>query len=246
MSDYSKALDNIGWAEHYNINSLNSVVDSIMSGNVSIWSEELIKISSENEKILEIGCGSGTSSLWLAKHKRIVTALDYTESSISLMQAAGKKLNLEKNCNVVLADATKELPFEEKEFDMAFQSGLLEHFSTDMQIELLRNWKRNCKKMVSMIPNAASIPYRVGKQISENNNTWTYGLEIPKHSLIKEFMSAGIKVEKEYTIGTEWALKFLPSNHYIRKIFIKLKKQGFDLDDMMQGYLLVTIGDCED
>lgn len=129
---------------------------------------------------------------------------------------------------------------------MAFQSGLLEHFSTDEQIRLLKNWKRNCRQMVSMIPNAASIPYRVGKQISENNGTWQYGLEIPRHSMIHEFMAAGIRVEKEYTIGTEWALKFLPPRHFIRKMFKKLQKQGFSLNGMMQGYLLVTIGRCED
>ena len=246
MNDYSKPLDNAGWTEHYNLDNLNMVVKEVTTGNVSIWSDELVKLTTEGQKVLEIGCGSGASSLWLAKHNRKVTALDYTESSVALVRRAIDIVGGGIECSVILADATQRLPFGEKEFDMAFQSGLLEHFKTDEQIELLKNWKRNCRRMVSMIPNASSIPYRVGKQISEKKGTWGYGLEVPKHSLIKEFVAAGIQVEKEYTIGTEWALKFLPPRHYIRRTFRKMKNQGFDLDAMMQGYLLVTVGNCED
>ncbi len=244
MNDYSKPLDNAGWSAHYNFDNLNSVVDSITTANISIWSEELIKLTNESEKVLEIGCGSGVSSLWLAKHNRNVTALDYTESSVALVREAARKIGL-SSLRVILADATKTLPFTDNEFDLAFQSGLLEHFSTEEQISLLKNWKHNCRRMVSMVPNASSIPYRLGKQLLEENGTWEYGLEIPKHSLAKEFTAAGITVEKEYTIGTEWALKFLPPKHYIRKIFVKMKKQGYDLDGFMQGYLLVTVGNCE-
>lgn len=244
MNDYSKPLDNEKWSNHYNMNILNEVINSINTGNVQIWAEELCNIISENENCLEIGCGTGISSLWLAKHNRKASALDYTESSVALVNAAAKELGLA--LNTVLADATIKLPFEDNEFDVIFQCGLLEHFPAEQQIELLQIWKRCCRRMVSMIPNAASIPYRIGKQIMEENGTWEYGLEIPKHSMAKEFTLAGIEVEKEYTIGTEWALKFLTPKHYLRKTFAKLQKQGIELDDLMQGYLLVTIGRCVD
>ena len=247
MSDYSKALDNEEWSEHYNINNLNQVVNAISTGDVQIWAQELCNIISENESCLEIGCGTGISSLWLAKHNRKVTALDYTKSSVALVKAAANKLGLA--LDIVLADATQKLPFTNNEFDVIFQSGLLEHFPTEQQITLLRNWKRCCKRMISMIPNASSLPYRIGKQIMENNGTWEYGLEIPKHSMAKEFVLAGIEVEREYTIGTEWAMRFLPPKHFLRKAFDKLQKQcggGWNLDDLMQGYLLVTIGKVQD
>lgn len=242
MGEYKQALNQEGWSEHYNMDLLNSVVNSVESNSVSVWSEELAKICSRGTT-LEIGCGTGISSLWLAKNGRKVTALDYTESSVQLVKAAAEKLSL-KNVDVILCDATKELPFEEKKFDYIFQAGLLEHFETDEQIRLLRNWARYGKYMISMIPNASSIPYRIGKQLMENEGTWEYGLEIPKHSFKEEFSRAGITVEKEYTIGSEWAQRFLPKRHYIRKFFAKLEKDGYNLDDLMQGYLLVTIGKC--
>ena len=243
MGEYKQALNQEGWSEHYNMDSLNSVVNSVESNSVSVWSEELTKICSGGAT-LEIGCGTGISSLWLAKNGRKVTALDYTESSVQLVKAAAEKLSL-NNVDVILCDATKELPFKEKEFDYIFQAGLLEHFETDEQIRLLRNWARYGKYMISMIPNASSIPYRVGKQLMENEGTWEYGLEIPKHSFKEEFSRAGITVEKEYTIGSEWAQRFLPKRHYIRRFFAKLEKDGYNLDDLMQGYLLVTIGKCD-
>lgn len=244
MSEYTKPLDNEGWSEHYNLDILNSLVSDIQSENVSVWTKELLKICSDNASCLEIGCGTGVSSLWLAKHGRNVTALDYTTSSVELVKAAAEKLKI-SGINVVLCDATKELPFHEKQFDFVFQAGLLEHFDTLEQIRLLKNWKKYGKYMISMIPNASSIPYRVGKNILENTGKWEYGLETPKHSIAEEFALSGIRVEKEYTIGTEWALKFLPPKHYVRKMFDKLKRDGFDLDQFMQGYLLVTIGVAE-
>ena len=242
MCNYSEPLDKDGWSEHYNISSLHQVIDSIKDGTVQIWAKELCHIISENESCLEIGCGTGISSLWLAKHNRKACALDYTESSIELVNTAAKELGL--TINTVVADATKELPFPDNAFDVIFQSGLLEHFSTERQIQLLRGWKRYCRRMVSIIPNAASLPYRVGKQIMEDNKTWEYGLEIPKHSMAKEFLLAGIEVEEEYSIGSEWALRFLPPRHSLRKMFAKLQRQGIDLDCIMQGYLMVTIGRC--
>lgn len=244
MNDYSKALDNEEWSAHYNMAILNNVVNSIENSSVSVWSEELTKICPRGGTVLEIGCGTGISSLWLAKNGRNVTALDYTESSVDLVKTAAQILNLDK-MEVVRCDATKDLPFEEKQFDYIFQAGLLEHFKTEEQIRLLKKWSRYGKYMISMIPNAASIPYRVGKTILEKNNQWEYGLEIPKHTFQYEFACAGIIVEKEYTIGAKWAQSFLPKHHYIKRFFARLEKEGYNLEDYMQGYLLVTIGRCE-
>ena len=243
MIIYDKPLNNDEWSKHYNIELLNYVINCVKEGNVSIWSKELLGII-KGGSCLEIGCGSGMSSLFLAKNGANVTALDYTESSCELVKAAASKLEI-NSINIVNADATKDLPFNEKQFDYIFQAGLLEHFDIDKQIELLKNWSRYCKYMISMIPNKSSIAYRVGKKIMEDKGAWEYGLEVPKHSFIGEFEKANIDIIREYTIGDEWAELFLPKRHYVRKFYNKLRKDGFDLNDFMQGYLLVTIGKCK-
>ena len=243
MSEYTKALDQDGWSKHADLHLLKKVVSAVETDHVSIWTEKLAQISPKGSSLLEVGCGTGQTSLWLAKQGRRVTALDYTKSSVELVKEASHLLGLDQ-LRVVCCDAKKELPFKEKEFDFVFQAGLLEHFDSDEQVSLLRNWSRYGKYMISMIPNASSVAYRVGKEIMERNHTWEYGLEIPKHSLQQEFSLAGIKVKEEYSIGSSFALNFLPSNHDLRKMVTQLEQEGYDLDQMMQGYLLVTIGEC--
>lgn len=90
-----------------------------------------------------------------------MTALDFSKECVELVNMVNQRMDL--GMRVVSADATKPLPFEEKEFDFIYQCGLLEHFRTEERIALLKNWKQYTKHMVSMIPNAASIAYRTGK-----------------------------------------------------------------------------------
>ena len=96
-----------------------------------------------------------------------------------------------------------------------------------------------------MIPNAMSLPYMIGKKIMEDNGTWEYGLELPQSSLREEFLVAGYSNIQEYTIGTKHALNFLPLHHHLRATIEKLLLDNYDLDNIGQGYLLVTIGILE-
>ena len=243
MSEYTKALDQEGWSRHADLHLLEKVVNAVETDPVSRWTEELAVICPTGKSLLEVGCGTGQTSLWMAKQGRQVTAVDYTNSSTKLVREAASRLKLDQ-IRVVCCDAKKELPFKEKEFDFIYQAGLLEHFESREQVNLLQNWAKYGKYMVSMIPNASSVAYRVGKEIMERNHTWEYGLEIPRHSLQQEFALAGITVEREYSIGSSFAQNFLPKDHYLRQMIAQLLADGFDLDEMMQGYLLVTIGKC--
>ena len=146
--------------------------------------------------------------------------------------------------SIYRADATQPLPFQEKEFDYIFQAGLLEHFNRDERNDLLSNWKRYGKRMVSMIPNAHSIAYRYGKLKQEKEGTWQWGLEMPQSSLREEFEQAGITNITEYSIGAEHAFSFLPKGHYLRVALERAFQEAEDIDDWGQGYLLVTTGDC--
>jgi hypothetical protein len=97
--------------------------------------------------------------------------------------------------------------------------------------------------MVSIIPNAASLAYRVGKAMMEKANTWEYGLELPQYSLRQEFLEAGMRVTEEYTIGEDHALNFLPKRHYLHDALHRWQKENICEDNCGQGYLLVTVGE---
>ncbi len=241
--NYNKQLDSNEWGTIYNDSMLEEIIRNVNEDNISVQSKELLKLTSVNEKVLEIGCGSGETSIVLAKNSRKAYALDYSEKSIELVDRLCFRTGY--SINTFCADATKELNFNEKEFDVVFQAGLLEHFNKEQRIHMLYSWKKICKRMISLIPNAHSLAYRMGKNMMEKEGSWQYGLEMPQGTLIDEFIAAGYKNIKEYTIGERHSLNFLPPNHYLR---IALEKwldeySNEEIYDWGQGYLLVTIGE---
>ena len=209
------------------------------------WTAEIMKLTQEGSRVLEIGCGSGQTSLYLANHGRNVTALDYAKKSVQRVQQAAAEAGI--RLNVVQADATKPLPFSDGAFDMIFQAGLLEHFSQKERIAMLQNWSRYGRRMVSMIPNAHSLAYHLGKELMEQRGIWPYGLEMPQSSLATEFAQAGLNHIREYTIGMQEALNFLPKDHYLKIALERWATERKGQEDLWgQGYLLVTVGEMQD
>jgi ubiquinone/menaquinone biosynthesis C-methylase UbiE len=240
-SQSQRRLTSKGWAKHYNPAILHNLLQSIRERNLSYQTIEMLKLTHEGDKVLEIGCGTGQTSLYLSLNNRRTTALDFAKPSLQLVDLASQQLN----CSVrtVFADASQKLPFVDEEFDIVFQAGLLEHFEKNERVNLLKLWGKVGKKMISIIPNAASIAYRTGKAEMEKNGTWEYGKELPQYSLFQEFFLAGFRVTNEYTIGENHALNFLPKKHYLRPALEKWQKEHMCDDNCGQGYLLVTIGE---
>lgn len=240
VSNYENRLQKSEWGEIYNVGETKQVVDRILNGNYFIQTEEILKIVSKGEKVLEIGSGTGESSIALALAGCCATALDYEQKCLELTKNVA--LHFDADLRLVHHDALKPLPFEKLEFDFIFHAGLMEHFYKEERIEMFKGWRPYCKRMVSMVPNASSLAYRVGKAMQEQKGTWKYGLEIPIHSQIEEFVASGWSVEKEYSIGARHALSFLDKKHPLRKALLHWIETNPCEDECFQGYLLVTIG----
>jgi ubiquinone/menaquinone biosynthesis C-methylase UbiE len=89
--------------------------------------EELEKTGPlKNKKILEIGAGSGATSIKLAQEGATVFCLDYSPKAINVIKQNGLSTKTRVHC--VLADAN-ELPFQQNSIDVCFHQGFLEHFT---------------------------------------------------------------------------------------------------------------------
>ena len=75
------------------------------------------------ENCLEIGCGTGKNTVWLAEHAKKLTAADFSES---MLTKAKQKVDA-AHVNFVQADINGEWPFEKNTYDLVCFSLVLEH-----------------------------------------------------------------------------------------------------------------------
>lgn len=124
--------------------------------------------------------------------------------------------------------------------DWVWSSGLLEHFSEQEILHIVKESVNICKKgVMSLVPNARAIPYRVGKFKMERENNWPYGKEIPKTTMRNFFEAVGLKNIKEYSIGT-YHFEFW-HNDDIKNFYNNLGSE--ELQALNQGYLIFTYGE---
>lgn len=75
------------------------------------------------ETCLEIGCGTGKNTIWLADKAKQVTAVDLTQEMIEKAQLKITSTNV----NFIIADILQEWNFVSQPFDIATFSLVLEH-----------------------------------------------------------------------------------------------------------------------
>lgn len=83
----------------------------------------------DEKRILDIGCGAGTLSFYMASKGNNVVGIDISSRVISVCKLNAKNLNLEKNVNFKVVDFLKARI--DKHFDLVLCSEVLEHLVDD-------------------------------------------------------------------------------------------------------------------
>jgi len=84
-------------------------------------------------RVLDLGCGSGPNSVWLAERGARVVGLDLSQTMISLAQERTRERNVEADFRV--ADIRDPLPFGAAEFDLVLTATAL-HYVEDLDATL--------------------------------------------------------------------------------------------------------------
>ena len=104
------------------------------------------------QKVLEVGCGPGTRSIFLSYLGIDVTAVDNDTGIIGTVDRYQKKFK--GNVRVESADAF-DLKYRDQEFDIVFNAGFLEHFKHEEKIALVKEFTRVARYYIFMVPNKA-------------------------------------------------------------------------------------------
>lgn len=117
---------------------------------ISLHSEFILRIMKERpKKALEVGIGRGTFIAFLSLIGIECTGIDKDISVVDKYKAFISALGIKEN--VQMADAFN-MPFTNKEFDVALSQGLFEHFPDKEIYALLDEQLRVAKKVFFSVP----------------------------------------------------------------------------------------------
>lgn len=104
--------------------------------NIIPWLDSTVKLN--GAKVLEIGCGTGSSTVALAEQGAIVTGVDIIEKDLNVAKKRCKLFNLE--ARFVNANAAEvHNIFKNEDFDLIIFFAALEHMTLDERIKSIAN-----------------------------------------------------------------------------------------------------------
>ena len=223
-----------------------AIAKNLLKGKYLPWNDILLQQSAKSDTTLDMGSGRGENSAMLAQQGRRTTLLDWSQDNIDYSKKLFQLMTLDGEfCR---ADMTKPLPFEDNTFDMVFSCGVFEYFTGETIREIIKEaFRVSRKRVIIMVPNSLSIPYRLGMGYMKATGQWHWGGEVPSSSLKPYFQSIPNTKVREFSVGTKHSLDFLtmPGGGTIKKLctrLLKLKDHS-NPSFLRQGYLLITIAE---
>lgn len=143
--------------------------------------------------ILNAGAGLDVISLHLQRdlaNSLSLHLLDIAPKAIAL----NEKMFAEAGAKVETSvGSVFQMPFADQQFDIVFNTGLMEHFEASDQIAMVREVMRVLKpggRYVSANPSDRGGLYKLGMACAKRKGTWEFGVEIPIRSL--KFIAADL------------------------------------------------------
>ncbi len=193
--------------------------------------------------VLEAGCGGGSQSLAIANAGYDAALLDFSPAALDyakrLFEANGA------SADFVLGDAFAE---GEREHDLVFNAGVLEHYTLDEQAAFLRGMASRSRRFVLvLIPNRGCYWYWLWRIRRAAGGAWPFGKEVPQTQLADAFHAAGLHYIGQTFVGEGWTEAFINDcglDEATREQFLQIHRSPL-LPAISKGYLLAALGSVE-
>jgi len=142
--------------------------------------KKVLRYTNEGDLVLEIGTGTGWSSISLKMEKRQIVALDINLEILNRIKRLAQNLN--SPLNEICADM-KMLPFRDNIIQVTFSQGVLEHFDDETIIITVRDQIRVSPIVIVDVPTkkAKNQPYAHG---DERWLSWKYWKKLLKKTSV--------------------------------------------------------------
>ena len=114
--------------------------------------ELILKRFKGSKKFIECGCGSGINAIILSFFGYEVTGIDIDDEMIKFSKENAKILKA-YDVKFIKGDIFKLSDmFKEKEFDLAYSIGVIEHFREEQAIEALKEMAKIAEYVLTVVP----------------------------------------------------------------------------------------------
>jgi cyclopropane fatty-acyl-phospholipid synthase-like methyltransferase len=183
-------------------------------------------------KVLELGCGSGIALCYLAQKGSKCIGVDYSSYALKFAKRLAKEKVVKKKVKLMKEDMYK-VKFH-SDFDIVFNSGVIEHLNLTDQRKLINKMKSSSKKYVCiLIPNESpSLQFKRFIQVWKKRKR-DYNIPHKKVDILKLFKDNDIRIidEDGFGIYTAWQVledfkeDFEEINNKIKKYMNKRERK---------------------
>lgn len=158
--------------------------------------QALTPMLSPGARVLEAGCGAGFQSLFLARHGWQVSLLDFSQEALSVARGVFERYDLPATFET--GDITAGA--DQADHDLVFNSGVLEHYSFEDQVRLVRGMAlRSRDYVLILVPNRHCHWYWIWRAQLAVAGQWPFGYEKPGSDYRPVFEAAGLNY-----LGSAW------------------------------------------
>lgn len=145
----------------------------------------VIKYSSNGKPVLECGCGTGKTSIFLSTFGLKTYAMDIEKEMVKEVKIRSKKM-FPQNLVKAFKRDIKSIPYKDKFFSVTHSSGVLEHYNDDEIIELINEQIRVSDYCIFSLPTRYFEKKMLGNERFLSRKEWQKIISKSNAIILKE------------------------------------------------------------